>query len=287
MDETKITDDFTRDTDGFLPVYREIMQKHFNFVTKDETRFGYSKMFVDPDQYCYNLYQRHLAAWRRGQLLPILDSDVQGDKDSYHLLWKRKQLGKPDIRFGSDTIFTDFVGYDDQDPCHAVFKQLATMSADYLTEMEKYTKECYQNIGGFIIFPRMIGSINTDRGDRNLSIKDRFDLTLDCIRRYYNKKNPTDAAPLNATFAKEENIAFFNLFSSFKDYVDFFCLQGLVNGDYTRVINLMGDTVWVNNTTFEHDVLPRNQDEYKQWMQNQLDFIRHRTTLIKEKSAGH
>jgi len=67
---------------------------------------------------------------------------------------------------------------------------------NYKTFIENYTHLSY-TIGGFIIFPKKRWSINQARGC-NPYIIDRFDLTLDCIRKYYNNEN----SPLFATLKK-------------------------------------------------------------------------------------
>ena len=54
-------------------------------------------------------------------------------------------------------------------------------------------------------------------------IKDRFDLTLECIRRHYLD----EPSPLSDTLARYAD--FFGLFGDFAGYVDFFHLQDLVN----------------------------------------------------------
>jgi hypothetical protein len=54
-------------------------------------------------------------------------------------------------------------------------------------------------------------------------IKDRFDLTLECIRRHYLGQ----PSPLNDTLVRSAN--FFDLFDEFAGYVTFFYLQDLVD----------------------------------------------------------
>lgn len=51
-------------------------------------------------------------------------------------------------------------------------------------------------------------------------ISDRWDLTLECIRRYYNGED----SPLYNVFLNDK--AFFDLFVDFKGYVDFFPASG-------------------------------------------------------------
>ena len=76
-------------------------------------------------------------------------------------------------------------------------------------------------MGGMIIFPanRVEGksTINGARGFHPL-IKDRIDLTLECIRRYYNN----EISPLTEVLTRYTD--FFALFGNFKGYVEFFLL---------------------------------------------------------------
>ena len=88
-------------------------------------------------------------------------------------------------------------------------------------------------IGAFIIFPskRVNGqrTINCARGQATDKIADRFDITLECIRRHYEQLK----SPLDETLLRYNN--FFSLFSDFRGYVDFFLLQDLVTSDYSNI----------------------------------------------------
>ena len=83
-------------------------------------------------------------------------------------------------------------------------------------------------IGGYIVFPgnRVGGrqTINQARGT-NPRIDDRFDLTLECIRRYYAGED----SPLAETLALYPE--FFALFGNFSGYCEFFLLQDLLTED--------------------------------------------------------
>ena len=72
-------------------------------------------------------------------------------------------------------------------------------------------------------------TINAARGV-NSKIQDRFDLTLECIRRLYVQEE----SPLTVTL--ERYTSFFNLFQDFKGYIDFFLLHDLVNKDYSKIL---------------------------------------------------
>ena len=60
-------------------------------------------------------------------------------------------------------------------------------------------------------------------------IKDRFDLTVECIRRHYLN----EASPLSDTLERYSD--YFRLFGDFGGYVEFFLLQDLVTHDFSAV----------------------------------------------------
>jgi hypothetical protein len=97
------------------------------------------------------------------------------------------------------------------------------------TQIPKQVQELFDRgstIGAYIIFPsRQVDrkhTINQARGIARL-IDDRFDLTLECIRRFYIGE------PSPLTDALDRYGAFFRLFETFKGYVDFFLLNDLVD----------------------------------------------------------
>ena len=64
-----------------------------------------------------------------------------------------------------------------------MLERVAESMDDYRGFVEDFLHKTY-TIGGEIIFPKHARSINQARGVNPL-ICDRFDLTLECIRRYY------------------------------------------------------------------------------------------------------
>lgn len=127
-------------------------------------------------------------------------------------------------------------------------------------------------IGSYIIFPsKRIDRKNTINGARGMSakIKDRFDLTLECIRRHYaNEENP-----LEETLQRYS--AFFDLFQNFRGYVDFFLLQDLVSDDYSSV------NFYLPFDNFERSALPQDSDEYLSYRELVLNFISARNKRIQ------
>ena len=64
----------------------------------------------------------------------------------------------------------------------------------------------------------------------NRRIRDRFDLTMECIRRHYLG----EGSPLRTVFARYAD--FFELFGDFRGFVEFFLLQDAVTVDCDAVI---------------------------------------------------
>jgi len=87
-------------------------------------------------------------------------------------------------------------------------------------------------IGGTMLFPgNRVGGKNTINGARGFHprIKDRFDFTIECIRRHYLN----EGSPLGDVLARYAN--YFGLFGDFRGYVEFFLLQDLVTDDCSAV----------------------------------------------------
>lgn len=126
-----------------------------------------------------------------------------------------------------------------------------------------------QTLGGRIIFPsqQVDGkyTINQARGTHPL-IRDRFDLTLECIRRYYAAED----SPLSSTLERYSH--FFNLFQDFQGYVDFFLLQDIAQeGEVQFFLPFDG---------FRRPALPRDMGEYVQFRDSQMNFVRVRNQRI-------
>ena len=119
--------------------------------------------------------------------------------------------------------------------------------------VEEYLRRTY-TIGGSVILPRHRNSINQMRGC-NRNIQDRWDLTLKCIRDFYEGKENI------LSWCMEQDRPFFDTLGSFEGYVDFFLLNDWVESDY-EVIDTMPDTV-----------LPRDADEWFGYMEWQMGCV--------------
>ena len=120
-----------------------------------------------------------------------------------------------------------------------------------------------------IIFPVHINSMNQRRG-MNILIADRWDLTLECIRRHY----AGEESPLTKVI--EQDRAFYDLFVDFKGYVDFFFLQDCVSEDYSSV------NIWMGDTSFRKSGLPETVEDYFNFLLKEHIFLDKRNLRIQE-----
>lgn len=125
----------------------------------------------DPDSASKTLQQYHQLLWSKplpnGEYL-----DLKMGFGANYLTWR-------DFRFGSDSIIASFR----YERYSGMIEQVKRAVPDYRAFMESFLRRTY-TIGGMIIFPKWRGGINQSRGC-NPQIKDRWDLTLECIRKYY------------------------------------------------------------------------------------------------------
>jgi hypothetical protein len=126
-------------------------------------------------------------------------------------------------------------------------------------------------IGGMMIFPgNRVGRRMTINGARGFHprIKDRFDLTLECVRRHYLD----EPNPLGDTLARYAD--FFGLFGDFGGYVDFFHLQDMVD-DVTCTVKF-----FMSFEDFAASPLPGNLEAYLEYRQRAIRFIESRNRRI-------
>lgn len=225
----------------------------------DKSKMDKAKSKSDPDANSRTLRELHKILWSKelpnGEQLDLVACSYNG------LKWE-----KENITFSSDSIGTGFIWSQYAEKLQEFYK---IKGDQFLKDIHEFTLYCY-TIGVFIIFPRydMNKSINVQRG-RNALVKDRFDITLECIRKFY-LQDKTDN-PLYEVF--DDNKSFFALFTDFKGYVDFFFLQDMINDDYTKVKPFL---------SFKNGPLPRTADEYDEYRKNSIEFIKKRNERIKK-----
>ena len=137
------------------------------------------------------------------------------------------------------------------------------------SDIERF-KSAGSTIGSRILFPgKKVDGLQTINQARGFSgqIKDRFDLTLECIRRFYDGER----SPLSDVLSRYEE--FFELFDDFSGYIEFFLLQDLVVGSSVKFF-LPFDSFDRTNP------YPKNVEEYVTYMNNSIEFVSNRNSRI-------
>lgn len=210
----------------------------------------------DPDTFSPTLKRYHQRLWSKrtqsGELL-----DLRDDRKTAYL-YHRRPVDM--LFFASDTMMTSF-------QLNAGVQALAEQVEDRAA-LNRWNAR--YTIGGFIVFPgeRVDGrpTINGARG-MHPRIKDRFDLTLECIRRHYDGSG----SPLSTPLARYSR--FFDLFRSFEGYVDFFHLQNLVDADGQVRFLLPFDD-------FVRSPMPTTVAEYLRFMDESMNFVQSRSARM-------
>jgi hypothetical protein len=165
----------------------------------------------DADTHSPTLQAYHQALWSKqlpsGEVLHLVRMGTRGR------LYLAGHFGSRTLELSSDAITNRFRR-----------SQVAvSLGRDEAPRNLGYT------IGSALVFPRAKRegkqTINQRRGTHP-RIGDRFDLTLECIRRHYAGIR----SPLEDVV--ERYADFFELFRDFQGYIDFFLLQDLVSDDY-------------------------------------------------------
>lgn len=211
----------------------------------------------DPDSYSPTLRNYHKILWSK-----ILPNGLKFELDDETPMRLHHKSNLGEFFLSSDSIAHTYSNI--QSTAHII----KDIEAD---EINNFFSLC-STIGGYIIYPsERINNQMTINGSRgvNKKIRDRFDLTLECIRKYYiNENNPLTDTLKRYSF-------FFNLFDNFKGYVDFFLLQDLVTNSYTSIKYL------IPFKSFENYPLPNNVDEYILYKKNLTSFVLARGQRIK------
>ena len=214
----------------------------------------------DPDSYSPTLRRYHKILWSK--LLP--NGKYFDLKDNIPKVFHHKS------KLGEFFLSSDSIGH--------TYSKSNEKGMPYIVnqvpveEIDSFFSIC-STIGGYILFPsKRIENKMTINGARalNKKIKDRFDLTLECIRSFY----ANETSPLSNTLKRYST--FFSLFQDFKGYVDFFLLQDLVTEDYLSI------KFYLPFNGFNNKPLPNNVDEYQSYKKNVIDFITARNKRIDE-----
>jgi len=216
----------------------------------------------DPDACSPTLRRYHRFLWSKalpgGALFDLTDAK----RGAY--LYHCSQLGR--FSLCSDSVIPTFTRW-------GFAKAHPELYTDQ--ENEAFMAMSY-TIGGMMIFPgnRIRGkwTINQARGCLK-KISDRFDLTVECIRRHYARQS----SPLGETFARYHD--FLALFGSFSGYVDFFLLQDLVTEDCAAV------RFFMPFDDFTTPAVPEDDATYREYRHRSIGFIEARNRRIDRYAA--
>ena len=209
----------------------------------------------DPDSTSPTLRNYHRLLWSKP--LPngtIFELSVRSGKYLYH----KSEVGE--FILGSDAITHSY-------KYHKRKQWLIKQIPDEVDELFNTGS----TIGSYTLFPnnRIDGkhTINQARGV-NRFIDDRFDLTLECIRRFYEGQT----SPLYDTLLRYKS--FFDLFGRFSDYVAFFLFDDLLGDDQEIKFYLPFDD-------FKTPPKFSDIDDYLLYKKRVMNFIKLRNQRIR------
>jgi len=226
----------------------------FDFRT-DTPRYG--QPGVDPDKSSPTLRRYHQLLWSKP--LPSGAPFELGVTTSGTYLHHLSELGE--FRLSSDAVVA------------TLRKKLRRVIEIPESEAEEFNRIGY-TIGGMMVWPSTrVGGAMTINGARGFdrAIADRFDLTLECIRRHYLGEASTTRL-LGPALARYPE--FFRLFTDFAGFVDFFLLQDLVD-ERTSAVRF-----FTPFESFAASPLPTNLDAYRGYRRRAIEFIEARNRRI-------
>jgi hypothetical protein len=212
----------------------------------------------DPDSNSATLKSYHKKLWSK----PLPNGDQFNLQDDLKASYLFYQSQNKFIELSSDSIIHSY-------------KNVKKMRS-LLEQVNPADVEDFRNlgctIGGFILFPssRINGKMNIN-GARGFSSKigDRFDLTLECIRRHYKQ----ETSPLSEVLNRYQD--FFGLFGTFEGYTNFFLLNDLTELGCSSVKFFLP-----TSEPFANSPYPQNVVEYLEYMARSMDFVSSRNARI-------
>ena len=212
----------------------------------------------DPDKHSPTLRRYHRLLWSKP--LPSGAFFDLSDTTPGAYLYHRSNIGE--FFLTSDTVMPTYTNWRSLKPIAEQIPELESEAFDAIV----YT------MGGMMVFPgNQIDGKQTINGARGFTraIADRFDLTLECIRRHYANLD----SPLTSTLSRYAD--FFTLFVDFRSYVAFFLLDDLVTADF-------GVKFFMPFDNFLPPSVPGDVDTYKEYRRNSVEFIEARNHRIKQ-----
>ena len=233
----------------------------------------------DPDQFSKTLNSYHQKLWSKKLPNGIIMHLEKGAKkydgsltiEAKSIAHKQSNTESSHYVFTSDALGLTFKNWRKQKAeIEQVFQNLDA------GEHEKYFKKCC-TIGAYTIFPgyQINGkhTVNQARGCHPF-IVDRIDLTLECVRLFYLNKPSLSKKTCPLLDALTRHKPFFDLFKTFKGYVEFFLFQDLTTNDFTEL------RFFHPFQGFKSGDYPKNIKEYRLYMNKMLEFIDLRNKRI-------
>lgn len=229
-------------------------------VTIDTAFDAYSDTPVgrDPDSHSPTLRRYHQKLWSK----PLPNGDrftLSADKPKAYL--------RHNSALGEFSLSSDAIGH-----TYRYVKAMAPVIEQVpIEELEEFYSVC-STIGAYIVFPsQRIDAKPTINGARGMhwKIRDRFDLTLECIRRHYG----SEESPLSETLERYRH--FFDLFGSFEGYTQFFLLDDLVSPS-GREVNF-----FIPLRGFDAPALPDRLEDYLAYKEALTNFVKARNLRIE------
>lgn len=247
---------------------RRVTMAALTVIDPDEDFAAYYRDDWDPDSGCERLYVWHRALWSRSVAgVTPFELDVVYDR-GYEM--QLRAADGSQFRLASDGIIATW-----STPGWA-----HRFEPEVFAEITKDTDDFFRvgsTIGGYILFPRnRTGQTgHTINQARAWALGDRFDLTLECIRRHYT--DPLAENPLGDRLAYYAD--FFALFGDFSSYVRFFLLEDLVTPDCGAVHSLMtGDPL----NGFDAPALAASAAQYAEFRRRSIAFVTGRNNRIRQ-----
>lgn len=220
---------------------------HFNFYSDSRWK--------DPDSHSPTLKKYHKYLWEK--FLPNGNIFYLNEKKEWIYLYNKSNN---EFFLWSDAITNS---YRDQKRKQAIILKIPAKAQELF--------DLGSTIGAYILFPnnKIDGkyTINQARWVHGM-IDDRFDITLECIRLFYEWKE----SPLFEVLERYKN--FFDLFWDFKSYIHFFLLEDLVDETYQIKFYLPFDH-------FKTRPSITSVEEYLIYHKNVTNFINARNKRIE------
>lgn len=216
----------------------------------------------DPDTFSRTLRNYHRLLWTKA--LPDGNQfELTASEEPPYYLGHKSEAG--DFILSSDSIIHTFTRWKRESMARIIRAIPKSENDDFFN--------LASTIGGYIVFPaNRIDQKPTINGIRGIHpmIMDRFDLTLECIRRWYLGLG----SPLYEHIDRYRD--FFSLFADFQGYVAFFLLNDLV-GEDTNTIRF-----WLPFDEFgKTSPLPKDLETYLEYRKNVSDFVNRRNLQIE------